>query len=60
MLQILNFKTFFLLFLITVNNPPTLQGEVIFTVNTDEEAVYSFNATDDDEFTVSTMVGDRV
>lgn len=50
-------KLFFLLFLITVNNPPTLQGESIFTVNTDEEAVYSFNATDDDEFTVSTMDG---
>ena len=35
-----------------------LQGEDIFTVNTGMEAVYRFNATDDDDFSVSTM--DRV
>ena len=34
-----------------------LQGEDIFTVNTGMEAVYRFNATDDDDFTVSTMDG---
>ena len=34
-----------------------LQGEDIFTVNTGMEAVYRFNATDDDDFSVSTMDG---
>ena len=34
-----------------------LQGEDIFTVNTGMEAVYRFNATDDDDFDVVTMDG---